>query len=71
VVSKFRPRQFDELAGDPTPITLINEPLPPDNVATLVPKARSLHAVLVESMTNTKALASDPLVAVPKQTKKN
>jgi hypothetical protein len=35
---------------------LINEPLPPDNVATLVPKARSLHAVLCEALMNTQAL---------------
>ena len=50
-------RQLDELAGDPTPLTLINEPLPPDNVSALAqPKARSLHAVLVERLNSTQAL---------------
>jgi hypothetical protein len=46
----------DELAGDPTPVTFINEPVPPDNVCTLVPKAWSLHAMLCEALTNTQAL---------------
>ena len=54
---KYWPRQFDELAGDPTPVTFINEPVPPDNVRALAqPKARSLHAVLVESLNSTQAL---------------
>jgi len=29
---KYWPRQFHELAEDPTPVTLLNEPLPPHNV---------------------------------------
>src|SRR5689334_19663818 len=31
----YRPRTIEEL-GDPTPVTLINEPVPPDNVRTIV-----------------------------------
>jgi hypothetical protein len=33
--SKYWPRQFEELAGDPIPASLINEPSPPDNVSGL------------------------------------
>ena len=48
---------FEEMARDRTPVTWINEPPPPDNVATLVrPKQRSLHAVLVENLNSTRAL---------------
>jgi hypothetical protein len=57
---KYRPRSFEELADDPTPVTLINEPVPPDNVRTMTivraERARSLHAVLCEALTNTQAL---------------
>jgi hypothetical protein len=53
---RYWPRQFEELAGDATPVTLLNEPLPPDNVGVLVPRQRSLHAVLVESLNSTQAL---------------
>jgi hypothetical protein len=42
---KYHPRSFDELAGDRTPTTWLNEPSPPDNIRTLVPKARSLHVL--------------------------
>jgi hypothetical protein len=57
VTNKYSPRSFDELAGDPTPLTFINEPPPPDNVRALVrPTQRSLHAVLVESLNSTQAL---------------
>jgi hypothetical protein len=38
------------------PLTLPNEPVPPDNVATLVPRQRSIHAVLVENLNSTQAL---------------
>jgi hypothetical protein len=52
---KYRPRTFEELASDPTPVTLLNEPI--RETVELRPGAkRSLHAVLVESLTNTKAL---------------
>jgi hypothetical protein len=56
-MDRYWPRQFDELAVDPTPVTLINEPLPPDNVRALVqPTQRSLHASLCGALTNTQAL---------------
>jgi hypothetical protein len=55
-VSKYRPRQFDEFAEDSTPVTLLNEPLLSANLSTLVPRERSLHAVLCGSLTNTQAL---------------
>jgi hypothetical protein len=32
VINKYHPRTFEKLAGDPTPVTFLNEPLPPDNV---------------------------------------
>jgi hypothetical protein len=51
---KDRPRSFVDDPGL-DPVSLINEPVPPDNVIPL-PKARSLHAILVESLTNTRAL---------------
>ena len=54
---KYWPRTSEELAEDPIPVSLINQPLPPDNVRTLVrPNQRSLHAVLCEALTNTQAL---------------
>jgi hypothetical protein len=49
---KYTPRRFEEIEDNG--ISLINEPVPPDNVSTLVrPKQRSLHAVLCEALTNT------------------
>ena len=36
-------------------MSLINEPIPPDNVIAL-PRSRSLHAVLCEALTNMQAL---------------
>jgi hypothetical protein len=51
---RYWPRQFHEIEG--TPQTWINEPLPPDNVSTLVPRQRSIHAVLVENLNSTQAL---------------
>ena len=51
---RYHPRTFEEMVEDPTPTTIINEAAP-DNVIAL-PKARSLHAVLCEALTNTKAL---------------
>jgi len=52
---RYRPRRFDEI--EDSGVSLINEPIAPDNVIAL-PKARSLHAVLVESLINTRALLS-------------
>ena len=51
---RYHPRWLEELAAD-SDISLINEPIAPDNVIAL-PKARSLHAVLCEALTNTRAL---------------
>ena len=51
-MSKYRPCPIDELEARPS---LINEPLPPDNVITLR-KARSLRAVLAENLNATRAL---------------
>jgi hypothetical protein len=43
---KYWPRSFTDDPG-PDPVSLINEPVPPDNVSTLVrAKERPLHAVL-------------------------
>ena len=54
---RYWPRRFEEMASDPIPVSLINEPLPPDNVSALVrTKQRSLHAVLVENLNSTQAL---------------
>jgi len=54
---RYWPRRFEELASDRTPVSWLNEPLPPDNVSALVrTKQRSLHAILVESLNSTRAL---------------
>ena len=54
---RYWPRQFEEMANDPVPVSWINEPAPPDNVSALVQtKQRSLHAILVESLNSTRAL---------------
>jgi len=55
---------------DEVPVSLINEPMPPDNVTALVrSNRRSLHAVLCEALTNTQALLSrlEAGVTVPRQ----
>ena len=53
MTNRYWPRQIDEIDGPG--VSLINEPLPLDNVIPL-PKTRSLHAVLVESLNATQAL---------------
>ena len=65
---RYWPRQFEEMAEDAVPVTIINEPLPPDNVRALVPRQRSLHAVLCEALMNTQALLArlESGVTVPK-----
>ena len=51
---KYRPRELEEIEGNG--ISIINEPIPPENVRTLVrPRQRSLHAVLCEAVINTQA----------------
>jgi hypothetical protein len=54
---KFWPRGFEEMAEDPVPPSLINEPIRGE-VQELRPgaKQRPLHAVLVGSLNNTQAL---------------
>ena len=65
---KYWARTVDELAGDRTPVTVVNEPLPPDNISTLVRRPRSLHAVLCEALMNTQGLLTrlEAGVTVPK-----
>jgi len=53
---KYRPRRFDELANDPIPVSVINEPLPLDNVIPLPKPAHSLHAVLCDALTSNRGL---------------
>ena len=67
-MDKYWPRQFEEMAEDPIPVSFINQPLPPDNVRALVPRQRSLHAVLCEALTNTQALLArlESGVSVPR-----
>ena len=52
---KYWPRTTEELAEDPIPRSLINQPLPPDNVIAL-PKTRSLYAMLCQTLIDTQAL---------------
>jgi hypothetical protein len=57
VTNKYWPRQFDELATDPIPATFINEPPLADNVGVLVlPKARSLPALIAQALSDAEAL---------------
>jgi hypothetical protein len=54
---KYTPRTFDELAADPIPVTVLNEPLPPENVGVLVPsQQRSLHAVVAQNLADVEGL---------------
>jgi hypothetical protein len=51
-------------------VSWLNEPVPPDNVATLVPRQRSIHAVLVENLNSTQALLTrleSGHICVPRQ----
>ena len=42
---------------DPIPKSLINQPVPPDNVGLMVPsQQRSLHAMVAQSLKETEAL---------------
>ena len=52
-----RPYRPIPLSEQDTRVCLINEPLPPDNVAHLIqPKPRPIHAVLCEALASTQAL---------------
>jgi hypothetical protein len=45
---RYWPRQLDEIEGGR--VSLIKEPVPPDNVGVLVPhRRRSLHAIVAQS----------------------
>ncbi len=56
-MNRYWPRRFEEMARDSIPVTWLNEPVPPDNVRTLVPKApHSLHAVLCDALTSNRGL---------------
>ena len=65
MTSKYWPAQIDETENRPS---FISQPLPPENVITL-PKARSLHAVLVENLNSTRALLQrlEDGIHVPRQ----
>jgi hypothetical protein len=67
---RYWPRRFEEMAADPIPQSLLNEPLPPDNVRSIGRAARRpLHAVLCEALTNTQAVLArlEAGVTVPRQ----
>ena len=51
---RYWPQQFD--GSDSTPVSWINEPVLPDNVCTLAPKVRSLHASLAETLASSRGL---------------
>jgi hypothetical protein len=54
---RYWPRRFEEMASDRTPVTWINEPLPPDNVGVLVPhRRRSLHAIVAQNLADVEGL---------------
>jgi hypothetical protein len=54
---KYRPRTFEELASDPTPVSWLNEAPAPDNVGVLVSgRKRSLHAIVAQNLADTEAL---------------
>jgi|SRR5215472_10812087 hypothetical protein len=54
---KYSPRTAEELAADPIPVSFINRPPLPDNVAALVPsRRRSLHAIVAQNLADAEAL---------------
>ena len=56
MTNKYWPRTSEELAEDPIPRSLINQPVH-ENVGVLVPsQQRSLHAVIAQSLKDTEAL---------------
>jgi hypothetical protein len=54
--NRYWPRQFEEMANDRTPVSWLNEPVPPDNVIPLPKPAHSLHAVLCEALISNRGL---------------
>ena len=56
---KYTPRTLEELADDSIPVTVLNEPLPPENVGVLVPaRRRPIHALIAECLASTEALVN-------------
>ena len=56
MTNKYWPRTSDELAADPIPHSLINQPVH-ENVGLLVPRQqRPLHAIIAQSLKETEAL---------------
>jgi hypothetical protein len=53
---RFWPRSFSLEPLERDPVTVINEPPLPDNVSVMVPKPRSLRAVIAQSLKDTEAL---------------
>jgi hypothetical protein len=52
---RFHPRQIEEIEG--SGVSLVNEPLPPENVGVLVPtRPRSLHSVIAQNLADTESL---------------
>jgi hypothetical protein len=52
---KYWPRSADEIDG--SGVSLLNEPLLPDNVGVLVPgRQRSLHAIVAQNLADAEAL---------------
>ena len=52
---RYWPRQTDEIDGPG--VSLLNEPIPPENVGVLVPgRQRSLHAIVAQNLADAEAL---------------
>jgi hypothetical protein len=52
---RYHPRQLDEIDGPG--LSLLNEPLPPENVGVLTPRQRrSLHSLVAQGLADTEAL---------------
>jgi hypothetical protein len=55
---KYTPRTIDELAADPIPVTVLNGPLPPENVVLVPARWRPIHALIAECLASTEALVN-------------
>ena len=55
MTNRYWPQQFEEMASDPVPRSLINEPVL-DNVIPLPKPAHSLRAVLCDALTSNRGL---------------
>lgn len=53
---RYHPRSFEEMATD-SDVSLLNEPLLPDNVGVIVPgQRRSLHSLIAQSLKDVEGL---------------